>query len=85
MIEGDVTFLGMIDRGTTTHRFDLTDLDEVCYKKGLWKDTLTIRTRPMDLIGPIPGSKQGSLVLKVKRGSRRDLQVLLDRLDLWLT
>lgn len=85
VFEVHVTFLGMFDRGTTTHRFHLTDLDEVGHKRGLWQDHLSIRTRPMELVSVVPGSAQGALALTVKRKHRRDLDALLDRLDLWVT
>lgn len=84
VIEVNVTFLGMVDRGTTTHRFDLTDLEAVQHSRTPFRDTLKIRTRPMDLISDVPGANQGELLLKIGRRNRRDVDDLLERLDLWL-
>ncbi|MEM1044387.1 MAG: hypothetical protein AAGI91_17395, partial [Bacteroidota bacterium] len=85
VIEVNVSLMGMIDRGTTTHRFELTDLEEVRHSRTPLRDTLKIRTRPMELISEVPGAHQGELLLKIGRRHRRDVDDLLDRLDLWLT
>lgn len=85
VIEVQVKVFGMFDRGAETFRFELTDLEEVQHKRGLFRDTVTIRTRPMSLIGEVPGATEGALVLKMKRRHRRAVDGLLDRLDLWRT
>jgi len=85
VIEVQVKVFGMFDQGAKTFRFELTDLEEVRHKRGWFGDKVTIRTRPMGLIGDIPGATEGALILKMKRRNRRDVDALLDRLDLWLT
>lgn len=85
VIEVSVTFMGMFDRGTTTHRLELTDLEEVRHSRNPFRDTLRIRTRPMDLISKVPGAQQGELLLKIRRRHRRAVDDLLYRLDLWVT
>lgn len=85
VIEVQVKVFGMFDRGAQTFRFELTDLEEVCHKRNPFWDTVTIRTRPMSLIGEVPGASEGALVLKFKRRHRAQVDTLLDRLDLWLT
>lgn len=85
VIEVQVKVFGMFDRSAQTFRFELTDLEEVHHRRTLFGDRLTIRTRPMGLIGDVPGSTEGALLLKFKRRHRRDVDALLDRLDLWIT
>ena len=85
VIEVQVKVFGMFDRGAETFRFELTDLEEVNHRRTLFGDRLTIRTRPMGLIGDVPGAAEGALLLKVKRRHRKALDALLDRLDLWIT
>ncbi len=85
VIEVQVKVLGMFDRGAQTFRFELTDLEEVSHKRNPFWDTVTIRTRPMGLIGAVPGATEGALVLTMKRRQRAQVDALLDRLDLWLT
>ena len=85
VIEVQVKVFGMFDQSARTFRFELTDLEEVRHKRGILGDKLTIRTRPMGLIGDVPGATEGALLLKFKRRNRRDVDALLDRLDLWIT
>ena len=47
-------------------------------------DKVIFRTRPLDLLSKVPGTKEGALVLNVKRKDRRVLAAFLDRLDLWV-
>jgi len=84
LIEVQVTVMNLWQRDAKTFRFDLTDLEEVRLKRGLFGDRITLRTRPMGLIAQVPGAAEGCLVLKVKRRHRADVDALLDRLDLWL-
>ncbi len=85
VIEVQVKVFGMFDRSAQTFRFELTDLEEVRHRRTPFGDRLTIRTRPMGLIGDVPGATEGALIHKFKRRHRRDLDTLLDRLDLWIT
>ena len=85
VIEVQVKLFGMFEQSAKTFRFELTDLEEVSHKRGLFRDTVTLRTRPMGLIGKVPGATEGALSLKMKRRHRRDVDALLDRLDLWVT
>ena len=84
VIEMQMKFLSLFQRGAKAYRFDLVDLDAVRYKKGLANDRLTLRTRPLDTLDGIPGAGDGELCLLVKRRHRQDLGAILDRLDLWL-
>ena len=84
VIEVQVTVMGLWQRGVQTHRFELTDLEEVRHKRGPFRDRITLRTRPMELITKVPGSAEGCLVLTVKRRDRASVDALLDRLDLWI-
>ena len=80
----EVALLGLFDRSVDTVRFDVTDLDEVRHRRRAWGDRLTVRTRPPSIASQLPGCGQGEIVLKAKRKHRRDVDALLDRLDLWL-
>ena len=84
VIEMHVTFIGLFKRPSQSFRFDMTDLEEIRHTRRLWGDTLTLRTRPMDLVADIPGASAGALALKVRRADRPALDVLLDRLELWV-
>ena len=84
VIEMQVKFLGMFKRPSQTFRFDMTDLEELRHTRRFWGDTLTLRTRPMERVADIPGAANGELCLKVRRADRPALDVLLDRLELWL-
>ena len=84
VIEIQVKLFSLFKRPPRTFRFDVTDLEEVRHKRGLFGDTVVLRTRPMERAAEVPGSANGELTLKVKRARRRDLDRLLDHLDLWL-
>ena len=83
-IRVEVSFLGLFTRDTKTARFEITDLDEIRHKRTVLGDRITIRTQPMDIATRVPGSAQGELVLKTKKKHRRDVDALLDRLELWI-
>jgi hypothetical protein len=83
--EVQTTVLGFFHRSPRTYRLDLTDLDEVRYKRGLLRDRLTIRTRPLDRITKLPGAADGELRLRIKRADRRAVEPILDLLYLWRT
>jgi len=85
VLEVQTAFLGLFKKEPETFRIDLTDLESVRYKKGLRKDKLCLRTRPLDVLDPVPGVQKGELCLHVARQHRPALDVLLDRLDLWRT
>ena len=48
VIEVEVSLLGLFKRPPRTFRFDMTDLEEIRHRRGPFRDTLRIRTRPMD-------------------------------------
>ncbi len=81
--EVQTTVLGLLRHAPKTHRLDLTDLDEVRYKRGLLRDRLTIRTRPLDRITSLPGAADGELCLRIKRADREAMEAVLDQLHLW--
>lgn len=83
VLDVEKAFLGHFMRKSKIHRIDLTDLDTVSYKKGIRKDQVSIRTRPISRLARIPGVVEGALTIQVKKKHRRVLEVLLDRLDLW--
>ena len=83
VLEVQTAFLGLFKRDPEVYRIDLTDLEDVRYKKGLRKDRVTLRTRPLDRLTDIPGARKGELCLCFARKDRAGLDVLLDRLDLW--
>ena len=81
--EIQTTFVGIFKRSPKTYQIELTDLDEVGYKKGLLRDRLTVRTRPLDQIARLPGADEQGLSLCIKRTHRKSLQSVLDQLYLW--
>ncbi len=83
IFEVQTTVFGFFQRTPQTYRLDLTDLDEVRYKKGLLSDRLTIRTRPLDRITSLPGAADGALCLRTKRADRDAMEAILDQLHLW--
>ena len=83
--EIQTTYVGYFKRAPKTYRIDLTDLDEVGYKKGLLRDQVTVRTRPLSRIAQLPGANERGLTLCVKRTHRKVLHTALDRLHLWLS
>ena len=85
VIEVEVAVFGLFKRQVQTFRFDMTDLEEIGHKRGVFRDKLAIRTRPMDRVSRIPGASDGVLCLFVKRRHRRDVDRLLDRLEMWVT
>ena len=84
VLEMQMTLFGLVKRKPQAFRFDLTDLESVEHRRGLFGDKLTLRTRPFDVIAGVPGAAEGKLCLRVARKHRALLDVLLDRLDLWL-
>lgn len=85
VLEVQVKLFSLFEQSAETYRFDITDLEEVRHKRGPFRDTLRIRTRPMGLISKVPGANDGVLLLKIGRRHRRSVDQLLDRLDLWVT
>ncbi len=85
VVEVQTSLLGLFKQAPRTFRFDLTDLAEVHHRRGPFRDTLRIRTQPMDRATQVPGSKDGVLTLRVKRRHRGDLDRLLHRFEMWLT
>ena len=83
-LEIEVTHIGLIKGRSRTVQFELTDLDSVRHKRSILGDTLTIRTQPRDLVTDLPGAADGELCLKIKKKHRRDLDAVLDRMELWL-
>lgn len=81
--EVQTVLLGFYRQAPKTYRLDLTDLDEVQYKRGLLRDRFTIRTRPLDRIRAFPGSANGTLHLRIKRADRGAMKPILDQLYLW--
>jgi hypothetical protein len=84
VLEVQTAFLGLFKRDPEVYRIDLTDLESVRHKRGLRKDRLRLRTHTLDVLDPVPGVSKGELCLLVHRKDREALDVLLDRLDLWL-
>ena len=85
VLDVEKAFLGRFMRKSTLFRIELTDLDTVRYKKGLVNDRVDIRTRPMERLAKVPGVTEGTLSVVVSKKNREQLNVLLDRLDLWRT
>jgi hypothetical protein len=83
VLEVQTAFLGLFKKDPQTYQIDLTDLESVRYRKGLWKDKLRLRTLTLDVLDPVPGVQKGELCLHIARKHREALDVLLDRLDLW--
>ncbi|MEM1057376.1 MAG: hypothetical protein AAGI52_17805 [Bacteroidota bacterium] len=83
-IEVDVLFMGLFKRQTKRVSFEITDLDEVRHKRTPFGDRITIRTEPLKLATRVPGAGQAELVLKAKKKHRRDVDALLDKLELWI-
>lgn len=83
-IHAEVAFIGLFKQNEATVRFEITDLDHVRHKRTVIGDRLTLRTQPPSLAMEVPGAAQGELVLKVKKKHRRDVDALLDRLELWI-
>ncbi len=83
VVEMQVKTLGFFHRAPRVYRFDLTDLEAVRHKRGLIKDELTLRTRPLELAARVPGAADGALCLRIARRDRAALDALLDRLELW--
>ena len=84
VVEMQVKLFNLFKRPAQAFRFDVTDLDEVRHRRGVFSDSVTLRTRPMEIAAQIPGSADGTLSLKVRRRDRRAVDALLDRLDLWI-
>ena len=79
-----VKTIGLINGTPQSFRFDVFDLDTVECTRGLLRDRLTIRTRPMRHATQVPGGSEGCLTVSVRRKYRPALDALLDRLDLWV-
>ena len=84
VLELQTTIMGMVKQEPQRFVLDLTDLESVEHKRGLFGDRLTLRTRPFDLIAGVPGAGEGKLHLRFARKHRDLLDRLLDRLDLWI-
>ena len=67
VIEVQVKLFGLFKRPAQTFRFELTDLEDVRHRRGVFRDSLTIRTRPMETATRIPGSANGAR----RRSARR--------------
>lgn len=85
VLEMQTMLLSFVKQQPKTYRFDLVDLESVRHKRSLMGgDTITLRTRPLDVVADLPGAENGGLKLCIKRAHRAEVDALLEYLDLWL-
>lgn len=60
-------------------------LENIELMKGLFKAKLIIRTTQMVFLDPLPGSKQGSITLEIKREDRAQAQDFTTKLKIALS
>lgn len=60
-------------------------LESIELMKGLFKAKLIIRTTQMVFLDPLPGSKQGSITLEIKREDRTNAQDFVTKLKIALS
>ncbi|GAB5409793.1 MAG: hypothetical protein BalsKO_21580 [Balneolaceae bacterium] len=60
-------------------------LESIELMKGLFKAKLIIRTTQMVFLDPLPGSKQGSITLEIKREDRAQAQDFTSKLKIALS
>ncbi|MEQ9309168.1 MAG: hypothetical protein RLN90_06905 [Balneolaceae bacterium] len=60
-------------------------LESLELMKGLFKSKLIIRTTQMVFLDPLPGSKQGSITLEIKREDRSQAQDFVSKLKIALS
>jgi hypothetical protein len=84
IIEVQVRLLYYFEGATRTVRLDITDLDTVSHKRGIARDTLTLRTLGFDDLDGLPGARGNQIKLFVSKKDRDRLDPILDRLRLWI-
>lgn len=72
---------------STLNKFsiDVQYLKNITFLKGFFSGKMTIETAQMVFLDPLPGSKQGKIVLKVSRGDRIQAHDFAQKLNIALS
>ncbi|MEM8557474.1 MAG: hypothetical protein AAF809_04580 [Bacteroidota bacterium] len=82
-LELQTAWLGMFKRPTQVAAWPLSDIAEVRFKRGVFKDRLWLRPARLDLLDALPGRHKGRVKLKIKKVYRDEVYDLLDDLEAW--
>lgn len=78
-------FVGMMKSDVENFKIPFSDIQDVKFDKGLLSTSIIIEGSHMDSLGKIPGSKQGSLELKIDRKNKKDAERAISALNLALS
>ena len=79
--ESKDAFIGAYSSGVAEIAMLPDDVSSISFKKGLFKAKLEIRGRSMKLFEKVPGNKQGTIILRIKRRDRADAAELAEFLQ----
>lgn len=79
--ESKDAFIGAYSSGVAEIAMLPDDVSSISFKKGLFKAKLEIRGRSMKLFEKVPGNKQGTIILRIKRRDRADAADLAEFLQ----
>lgn len=83
VFEVETRVMNLFTTANRTLRLDLTELDTVQHKRGMFGDTLVLKPQRGSALSGLPGGGSGELRLRIARKHRPDLAGLLERLRLW--
>ena len=87
------TLVGVVKSGVSTAVIPFDRIDEVDFRSNFFRTAINIRVSSMQIVGDVPGAKQGKIILKIPRRYKREAteiaheasirssQSKLDRLD----
>jgi hypothetical protein len=75
--ESKDAFIGAYSSGVEELQIFPDDVSSLTFKKGLFKAKLTILARSMKFFEKVPGSKHGTITLRIKRKHRADAAELV--------
>ena len=84
-LEFEASVLGLWDMGVQDIAVPLDDLVQIECKRGWFSTTLKLQGKSLRTFEKIPGSKQGNLLLTIKRDSRSQAEHLASLVETKMT
>lgn len=64
---------------------DLDQLKRISFKRGFFRNSLVIEANKMAFLDPLPGSNQGSIMLKIARANKNEAINFSSKINLYLS
>ncbi len=66
------TLVGVVKSGVSTAVIPFDRIDEVDFRSNFFRTAINIRVSSMQIVGDVPGAKQGKIILKIPRRYKRE-------------